>query len=88
MHLFFYRVNYKEMSVTYGEVKLAVPEGLQELLEDLSRATLRVQPKEIPKFAAEYFQQMLEKRKSSVFFKICSELLIGKPESLNFDSHY
>ena len=45
-----------------GNVNLAVPDGFQDLLGDLSREILRKQPKNIPKFSAEYFQQMLEKR--------------------------
>ena len=61
MNLYF-SVDYKEMSVRYGEVKLAVPKGFKELLEDLSREVLREQPKDIPKFAAEFFRRLLSRR--------------------------
>jgi len=56
------RVDYEEMSVRYGSVKLQVPPGFKQLLENLSREVLREQPKNIPQFAAAYFNRLLERR--------------------------
>uniref|UniRef100_H2YER9 RIIa domain-containing protein n=1 Tax=Ciona savignyi TaxID=51511 RepID=H2YER9_CIOSA len=55
-------VDYEEMSVRYGAVKLQVPSGFKQLLENLSREILREQPKNIPNFAAAYFNRLLERR--------------------------
>uniref|UniRef100_F6TXH2 RIIa domain-containing protein n=1 Tax=Ciona intestinalis TaxID=7719 RepID=F6TXH2_CIOIN len=55
-------VDYEEMSVRYGAVKLQVPTGFKQLLENLSREILREQPKNIPSFAAAYFNRLLERR--------------------------
>ena len=62
---FSYRVDYNEMSVRYGPVKLSVPTGFKQLLENLCREVLREQPKDIPKFAAVYFSRILEKREGT-----------------------
>ena len=59
------------MPMSYANVKLSVPNGFRHLLEDLSREILREQPKDIPKFAAVYFQRMVEKRKGSLLFQFC-----------------
>ena len=50
------------MSVRYGDIKLAVPNGFKELLENLSREILREQPGNIARFASVYFQRRLEAR--------------------------
>lgn len=49
-------VNYDDMSVSYGRVKLAVPTGFKEMLETVTREILREQPRDIPRFLAKYFE--------------------------------
>uniref|UniRef100_A0A8C6T2H1 RIIa domain-containing protein n=1 Tax=Neogobius melanostomus TaxID=47308 RepID=A0A8C6T2H1_9GOBI len=41
---------------------LRVPRGFGALLEGVTREILRDQPKDIPKYAAEYFKTLLKKR--------------------------
>lgn len=48
------------------EMKLKIPEGFRNLLEALTCEILRVQPKNIPKFAAEYLKGRLIARQGSV----------------------
>ncbi|CAK8677800.1 unnamed protein product [Clavelina lepadiformis] len=55
-------IDYDEMSVRYGAIKLKVPDGFKQLLENLSREILREQPKNIPRFSAAYFNRLLERR--------------------------
>uniref|UniRef100_A0A3B4A3T9 Sperm surface protein Sp17 n=1 Tax=Periophthalmus magnuspinnatus TaxID=409849 RepID=A0A3B4A3T9_9GOBI len=41
---------------------LRVPRGFGAILEGLTREILRDQPKDIPKYAAEYFETLLKQR--------------------------
>ncbi|CAF0724612.1 unnamed protein product [Adineta steineri] len=50
------------MSVPFSNTKLRIPEGFQNLLIGLSTEILRNQPNNIPVFAAEYFEKLLQKR--------------------------
>lgn len=56
-------VDYQEMSVSYGRVKLGVPAGFKEMLEIVTREILREQPKNIPGFLAAYFDVLNENQK-------------------------
>jgi len=51
-------VDYQGMSVSYGRVKLSVPNGFKEMLENVTREILREQPRNIPAFLQVYFQQL------------------------------
>jgi len=59
-------VNYEDMSVSYGRVKLAVPTGFKEMLETVTREILREQPRDIPRFLAKYFEYMNENQKRGI----------------------
>lgn len=50
------------MSVSYAASKLRVPPGFEHLLEGLAREILREQPKDLLKYAAEYFRKKLQER--------------------------
>lgn len=50
------------MSVSYAANKLRVPPGFEHLLEGLAREILREQPKDLVKYAAEYFRKKLQER--------------------------
>lgn len=45
---------------------LKVPPGFGALLERLTREILRDQPKDIPKYAAEYFETLLKTREGEL----------------------
>merc|ERR1711881_238046 len=51
-------VDYQGMSVSYGRVKLSVPNGFKEMLENVTREILREQPRNIPAFLQVYFEQL------------------------------
>ncbi|XP_060902590.1 aspartic and glutamic acid-rich protein isoform X2 [Labrus mixtus] len=53
------------MSVPFSNTHLRVPRGFGALLEGLSREVLRDQPENIPKYAAEYFDDLLRQREES-----------------------
>uniref|UniRef100_A0A3Q3MX14 RIIa domain-containing protein n=1 Tax=Labrus bergylta TaxID=56723 RepID=A0A3Q3MX14_9LABR len=50
------------MSVPFSNTHLRVPRGFGALLEGLAREVLRDQPEDIPKYAAEYFDDLLRQR--------------------------
>ncbi|KAM6987471.1 uncharacterized protein LKV04_010316 [Tautogolabrus adspersus] len=50
------------MSVPFSNTHLRVPRGFGTILEGLAREVLRDQPEDIPKYAAEYFDDLLRKR--------------------------
>jgi cAMP-dependent protein kinase regulator len=50
------------MSTTFDAT---VPEGLTELLEEFAISVLRDRPKDIVRFAADYFQNLLMLRKQT-----------------------
>ena len=56
-------VDYQGMSVSYGRVKLGVPNGFKEMLEIVTREILREQPKNIPGFLAAYFAVLNDNQK-------------------------
>ena len=64
----FYSINYKEPSVQFKDVKLVVPSGLRELVENLAREILIEQPRNIPRFAANYFTAILSQKIGTVSF--------------------
>jgi hypothetical protein len=45
-----------------SNARLRIPKGFQSLLVGLSTEVLRNQPKNIPEFAADYFEKLLQKR--------------------------
>ena len=45
--------------MSYAPAKLKVPPGFEHLLEGLTREILKVQPKDIVAFSAEYFRKKL-----------------------------
>lgn len=59
-------VDYNDMSVSYGRVKLAVPTGFKEMLETVTREILREQPTDIPLYLATYFQYLKENQKKGI----------------------
>lgn len=44
-------VDTTEMTVTYGRVKLGVPNGFKTCLENVTREILRDQPRDIPAYS-------------------------------------
>merc|ERR1712066_1042306 len=59
-------VDYNEMSVSYGRVKLAVPTGFKEMLETVTREILREQPTDIPLYLATYFKYLRENQQKGI----------------------
>lgn len=57
-------VDYEQNTVSYGRVKLGMPEGFRELLESLTRGVIRKQPENIPLFLEQYFQNLLESQRN------------------------
>ncbi|KAL4647502.1 sperm surface protein Sp17 [Arapaima gigas] len=53
------------MSVPFSNAHFHVPRGFGDLLEGLAREVLRDQPKDIPAFAALYFNRLLKEREES-----------------------
>ncbi|XP_068441601.1 sperm surface protein Sp17-like [Clinocottus analis] len=53
------------MSVPFAITHLRVPRGLGTIMEGLAREILRDQPKDIPKYAARYFDALLKQREDS-----------------------
>ena len=49
---------------SYGQRRLGLPPGFQDLLEDLSRTLVRSRPEKILNFAAKYLADSLERRES------------------------
>merc|ERR1712036_22427 len=56
-------VDYEEMTVSYGKIKLGVPSGFRELLEDLTRGVIRERPNNIALWLARHFQELEEKQR-------------------------
>uniref|UniRef100_A0A8D0L201 Sperm surface protein Sp17 n=1 Tax=Sphenodon punctatus TaxID=8508 RepID=A0A8D0L201_SPHPU len=50
------------MSIPFSNTQQRIPRGFANLLEGLAREVLREQPEDIPCFAAEYFEDLLEER--------------------------
>jgi hypothetical protein len=48
------------MSVPFSNTKLRVPQGFQTLLEALTREILRVNPKNVYEFSADFIEQLVE----------------------------
>ena len=59
-------VDFNEMTVKYGRVKLGVPTGFKQCLENVTREVLREQPSDIPAFLACYFTSLSENQKSGI----------------------
>ncbi|XP_054868499.1 sperm surface protein Sp17 isoform X2 [Amphiprion ocellaris] len=53
------------MSVPFSNTHLRVPRGFGTILEGLAREVLRDQPKDIPSYAAHYFETLLKQREES-----------------------
>ncbi|XP_038549934.1 sperm surface protein Sp17-like [Micropterus salmoides] len=53
------------MSVPFSNTHLRVPRGFGTILEGLAREVLRDQPEDIPKYAAQYFDTLLQQREDS-----------------------
>ena len=84
--LMFFSVNYRHMATRYGNITLSVPRGFPELLGDLSREILREQPKNIPRFAAAFFQRLVEKRGGKAKLYIKFQHLIYPPFNFGLQS--
>lgn len=57
------------MTTPFSNTKLHVPKGFQSLLVGLTTEILRNQPKNIPAFAAEYFEKLYQQRgKNTVLY--------------------
>ncbi len=50
------------MFFSLSNTKLRIPKGFQSLLVGLSTEILRSQPRDIPAFAAEYFEKLLQRK--------------------------
>ncbi|XP_068096392.1 sperm surface protein Sp17 isoform X2 [Hyperolius riggenbachi] len=55
------------MSIPFSNINYRIPPGFANLLEGLTREVLREQPKDIPLFAAHYFEALLKNRKETGF---------------------
>ncbi|XP_055003789.1 sperm surface protein Sp17-like [Boleophthalmus pectinirostris] len=53
------------MAMLNSNTHLRVPRGFGAILEGLTREILRDQPKDIPKYAAEYFEALLKNREET-----------------------
>ncbi|XP_067364275.1 myb-like protein X [Channa argus] len=53
------------MSVPFSNTHLRIPQGFGAILEGLTREILKKQPEDIPKYAAQYFDALLEQREES-----------------------
>jgi len=59
-------VDYEEMSVNYGRVKLGIPAGFKESLETVTREILREQPSDIVGFLSAYFGALNRNQKKGI----------------------
>ncbi|XP_030394083.1 sperm surface protein Sp17 [Gopherus evgoodei] len=55
------------MSIPFSNTHHRIPPGFANLLEGLARKVLREQPEDIPAFAANYFEELLDKREKTKF---------------------
>uniref|UniRef100_A0A8C3RW00 Sperm surface protein Sp17 n=1 Tax=Chelydra serpentina TaxID=8475 RepID=A0A8C3RW00_CHESE len=55
------------MSIPFSNTHHRIPPGFANLLEGLAREVLRKQPEDIPAFAANYFEELLDKREKTMF---------------------
>ncbi|CAM5120954.1 unnamed protein product [Natator depressus] len=53
------------MSIPFSNTHHRIPPGFANLLEGLAREVLREQPEDIPAFAANYFEELLDKREKT-----------------------
>ncbi|CAH2087694.1 unnamed protein product [Euphydryas editha] len=61
-------------SQIHESCKLALPEGLKDLMSDISREVLRAQPQNLYHFIANYLESLLEVREAlAIACNICSE---------------
>ncbi|CAG9130031.1 unnamed protein product [Plutella xylostella] len=66
----------------YDSCKLAIPNGLKELMADISREVLRAQPIDIHKFIADYLSTLLVTRENlTVASSICEHMYKNIPTS-------
>jgi len=70
------------MSVSYAPAKLKVPPGFEHLLEGLTREILRVQPKDIIAFSAEYFKKKVVLRDGECEWVALAETFTLSPTSM------
>lgn len=61
------------MSVPFSNTHLRVPRGFGTILEGLAREILRDQPEDIPKYAAQYFEALLQQRDGNADFLCAPE---------------
>lgn len=47
---------------TFVPHRYKVPDGLDDLLQEIIKAVLKEQPKNLPLFIADYFQTLIDKR--------------------------
>ena len=62
---------------TFSAVKVQVPEGLEQVLYELSREVLRDQPANIYAYAAQYFQNKVAERKGLLCIDYLKSNIIG-----------
>lgn len=74
-------VDYEEMTVSYGKIKLGVPAGFRELLEDLTRGVIRERPNNIALWLARHFQELEEKQRLEKAEQLKAKLLAEKLEA-------
>ncbi|CAF0728289.1 unnamed protein product [Rotaria sordida] len=72
------------MVMPLSNTKLRIPKGFQSLLVGLSTEILRSQPRNIPKFAAEYFEKLLQRR-DSIIEQVQQQQQQRKSSSTNVD---
>ncbi|XP_045450420.1 uncharacterized protein LOC123659212 [Melitaea cinxia] len=61
-------------SQIHESCKLALPEGLKDLMSDISREVLRAQPQNLNQFIANYLESLLEVREAlAIACRICNE---------------
>ena len=74
-------VDYEEMTVSYGKIKLGVPCGFRELLEDLTRGVIRERPNNIALWLARHFQELEEKQRQERAEQLKAIMLAEKAEA-------
>merc|ERR1711943_6292 len=74
-------VDYEEMTVSYGKIKLGVPPDFRELLEDLTRGVIRDRPNNIPLYLARHFQELSERQRLERAAQLKAKMELEKEEA-------
>ena len=71
-----------QSNVPVSNTRFRVPKGFNLLLEGLTREILREQPENMAKFAAEYFQSLVDRRGiNSLLWKKSGLLTVAEVEN-------